>query len=109
MLDRKDDSSIEEDPAKSSYALKLLKENESLKGKLAEIEASSQMCFHGKNLPPSQNIPQNSGNLPNGVCNNHIRSSIEQSHAQFQHQQNLQKSVVRTIFRIFHNCWYHWK
>ena len=36
-----------------------MRENEHLKEKLAQIEASSQICFHGKNLPP----PSDQGNF----------------------------------------------
>ena len=44
-----------------------MRENEHLKEKLAQIEASSQICFHGKNLPPPQ------GNLRRVVDNKPIR------------------------------------
>ena len=42
-----------------------MRENEHLKEKLAQIEASSQICFHGKNLPP----PSDQGNLLRGIAN----------------------------------------
>ena len=79
-----------EDPSKSSYALKLVKENESLKGKLAQLESSAPMCFHGKHLPP------NSASSPS--CQDDVRACIEQSHANFQHQQSHIKSQVIFLF-----------
>ena len=84
-----------EDPSKSSYALKLVKENESLKGKLAQLESSAPMCFHGKHLPP------NSASSPS--CQDDVRACIEQSHANFQHQQSHIKSQV--IFLFFSNLY----
>ena len=42
-----------------------MRENEHLKEKLAQIEASSQICFHGKNLPP----PSDQGNLFRSIVN----------------------------------------
>ena len=42
-----------------------MRENEHLKEKLAQIEASSQICFHGKNLPP----PSDQGNSLIGIAN----------------------------------------
>ena len=79
-----------EDPSKSCYALKLVKENESLKGKLAQLESSAPMCFHGKHLPP------NSASSPS--CQDDVRACIEQSHANFQHQQSHIKSQVIFLF-----------
>ena len=75
-----------------------MRENEHLKEKLAQIEASSQICFHGKNLPP----PQDKGSNPCAVpsCQNSVRTAVEQSHATFQHQQYQIKSVV-SIFCQF--------
>ena len=92
ILEKKDESSLEhEDPTKSTYALKLMRENESLKEKLAQIEASSQICFHGKNLPPS-----NQGSIV-PTCHDTVRTAVEQSHANFQNQQCQKlKSVVST-------------
>ena len=84
---------IAEDPSKSSYALKLLKENESLKGKLAQLESAAPMCFHGKHLPP------NSSASPS--CQDDVRTCIERSHANFQHQQSHLKSQV--IYSLFLN------
>lgn len=84
---------VVEDPSKSSYALKLVKENESLKGKLAQLESSAPMCFHGKHLPP------NSTSSPS--CQEDVRTCIEQSHANFQHQQSHIKSQVIFLFSDF--------
>lgn len=80
------------DEKQSSYALKLMKENQSLKEKLSQLEANSTICFHGKHLPPAAA----SGHaVP--TCNDSVRASIEQSHANFlhhQHTNNLHKSVL---------------
>ena len=66
-----------------------MRENEILKEKLAQIEASSQICFHGKNLPPS-----NQGSMV-PTCQDNVRTAVEQSHANFQNQQCQKiKSVV---------------
>ena len=79
------------DPTKSTYAMKLLKENDSLKEKLNHLESQAPVCFHGKCVPP--NAP---GFYQHGQCPEaQIRSSIEQSHAHFQsQQQNCPKSQV---------------
>ena len=94
-MDKTRGSEVAEDPSKSSYALKLLKENESLKGKLAQLESSAPMCFHGKHLPP---------NLATPTCQDDLRACIEQSHANFQHQQSHIKSQVNVLKCYFLSC-----
>lgn len=87
---------IEEDPEKSAYALKLLKENRSLKEKLAKLESDAPVCFHGQCLPP-----KNASTNPGKLCDQHIRSSVEESHVDFQNRQTTHlKSQVTTLFNI---------
>ena len=80
------------DPSKSTYALKLVQENQDLKDKLSQLEATAPVCFHGKNLPPSNVGPS---------CNNSIRTCIEESHAHFMaNQQNQPLKCVLNSARI---------
>ena len=90
----KQDGNIPEDPSKSAYVVKLMKENESLKEKLSQLESGAQVCFHGKHLPPS------------GSCQDNVRATIEQSHANLQQRQSHIKSTVRTCFLKIYLCLY---
>ena len=77
-LNNKENVQIE-NPEKSNYALKLVRENKELKEKLESLEKKSPTCFHGKNLPPNS-VPS--------CHNDSIRASVEQSHCNFVSQQS---------------------
>jgi hypothetical protein len=93
-------------PTKSTYAIKLLKENESLKGKLSQIEQNSPVCFHGNciSTPMTGACQQAPQGGPHYQHHHHdtVRASIEQSHTDLQNRQTCLKSQVRkTIFEIY--------
>ena len=81
ISEKQENTTFLEDPSKSTYALKLMKQNESLKEKLSQLESGAQFCFHGKHLPP-------------GSCQDPVRASIEESHANLQQQQSHIKSTI---------------